>query len=114
MAMLPAISVSAAAWPALVSIVRADAQVDRHQHQARAMGHRGQERPQRQPRGRDAGQKPGVAPVDQQVDPKRDQQAAAPIVDLALPFDQHQKHCERRKIAAMAIKCPSASAPSAL
>jgi hypothetical protein len=87
--------VSAAACPALVSIVRP--QIDRHQHQARPMGHRGQKRPKRQTRWRDAGQKPGMATIDQQVDPQRDQQGRRADLDLALPFHQKQKHCERKQ-----------------
>jgi hypothetical protein len=49
------------AVPRVQRVGRAEPQVDRHQHQRRAMRQRHQKRPERQPRGRHAGEKARVA-----------------------------------------------------
>src|SRR5271165_7486633 len=66
----------------------AEPEIDRHEHQSRAMRHRHGEGPEPQLRRSYPRQHPRMAPVDEPEDAEPDDQEAGPDLDLLLPIDE--------------------------
>ena len=92
---------------ALVALVEvggpAEPEIDRHEHQSRAMRDRHGERPESQLRRSYPRQRPRMAPVDQPEDAEPDDQETGADLDLLLPFNDgdqqrkgkdHHEHCQ--------------------
>ncbi len=71
-------------------------EIDRHEHQSRAMSDRRGERPKRQLRRSYPRQCPRMAPVDEPEDAEADDKEAGAYLDLALPFDERDQQRERK------------------
>ena len=82
----------------LVALVKiggpAEPEIDRHEHQSRAMRDRHDEGPEPQLRRSYPRQHPRMAPVDEPKDAKPDDQKAGPDLDLLLPFDKGDQQRE--------------------
>jgi hypothetical protein len=74
-----------------------ESQIDRYEHQSRAMRGRYREGPEPQLRRSYPCQCPRMAPVDQPEDTKPDDQEAGPDLDLSLPFDEGDKQPEGKE-----------------
>ena len=86
----------AASWPLSGSKPLTEAEIDRHEHQAGAMG----EAPRRRTKaascvGRYPRQRPRMTPVDEPEDAETDDQQACADLDLPLPFDERDEQRER-------------------
>jgi hypothetical protein len=82
----------------------AEPEIDRHQHQCRAMGERDRERPKPQLRRRYPRQRSWMAPVGQPIKTEGDDEEAGADLYRALPFDHgnqqregqdHEQHREQ-------------------
>ena len=104
----PRMSAAAAWWPASCSPAAADTEIDGQQHQARAMGRRDGERPERQLCRLDTGQETRMAAGDQQVDARRYDQQPGANADFMLPSDQGGHNGERRQDARHRQEVPGA------
>ena len=74
----------------------AEPEIDRHQHQSRAMRDGDRKGPQRQLRRRYPRQRPWMASADKPEDTEGDDKEAGADLDLALPFDQRDQQRERK------------------
>ena len=96
-------SAPAASWPSVEVGGPAEPEIDRHEHQSRAMRDRHGEGPEPQLRRSYPRQHPRMAPVDEPEDAEPDDQETGADLDLLLPFDEgdqqregkdHHEHCQ--------------------
>lgn len=79
-----------------VLVEPAQPQVDRYQHQPRAMRDRDRERPQAEPRGRNPRKRPRMPAPDQQHGAEADHERARADPDRRLPREQRREQPERQ------------------
>ena len=104
-------SAAAAESPASDSPGAANAEIDGQQHQARAMGCRGNERPQRQLRRLDSGQKTRMTQIVQKVDAGRGDKEPRADADFVSPGDKRRHSGEGQKDARHRHEVPGAKRP---
>jgi hypothetical protein len=75
----------------------AEPEIDRHEHQSRAMRDRHGEGPEPQLRRSYAYQHPWMAPVDEPEDTEPDDQEAGADLNLPLPFDEGDEQREGKE-----------------
>ena len=91
----------------------AKTEIDRYQHQSRAMCDRHGKGPEPELRRAYPGERPRMAPVDEPEDAEPDDQQAGADLDLSLPLDEGDQKEKGRITTSIASRWPTVSGQSA-